>query len=287
MADHKEERVVLSCIDGSSLTESVVDYGVFLSHQLGISLELFHAIEHDHLPSKANFSGNLTLGARDDLLEELVSEEELAARSLKMQSKAMLLELKKRALEQGAHEVESVWRHGELYENLLEIKDRLRVVVIGLRGRDHEGRLEVGSQVEEVIRSLHLPVLLVNHCFIKPRRIMIAYDGSQNSQKALEMVASAPLFGKVERHLVNVHQELSLSKRLLEEASKMVAGRIEIVSASLVGEAIEEILIYQKEHEIDIIAMGAFGHHRWREAIFGSFTSKMLTQSPIPLLLLR
>lgn len=287
MAKNQEERVILSCVDGSELSESVVDYGVFLSHRLGISLELFHAIEHDHLPSKINFSGNLTLGARDDLLEELVSEEELMARAQKAQSKAMLLELKKHALEQGACEVEVIWRHGGLYENLLELKERLRVVVIGLRGRDHEGRLEVGSQVEEVIRLLHLPVLLVNRPFLEPRRVMIAYDGSQNSQKALEMVASAPLFGEVERHLVNVHQELALSKRLLEEASKVIAGRIKVVSESLAGEAIEEILAYQREHEIDVIAMGAFGHHRWREAIFGSFTSKMLAKSPVPLLLLR
>jgi len=44
---------------------------------------------------------------------------------------------------------------------------------------------------------------------------------------------------------------------------------------------------YQAQHEIDMTVMGAFSHTRFHDWLLGSFTEKMLTQSPKPLLLLR
>ncbi|MGJ0310713.1 universal stress protein [Aliarcobacter cryaerophilus] len=51
--------------------------------------------------------------------------------------------------------------------------------------------------------------------------------------------------------------------------------------------SIEALLQYQKENNLNIIAMGAYSHNRFRSAIFGSFTTKMLLNSQVPLLLFR
>lgn len=62
---------------------------------------------------------------------------------------------------------------------------------------------------------------------------------------------------------------------------------IEVKTQSLNGDCVESLLGYQRENNLDIIAMGAYSHNRFRSAIFGSFTTKMLINSKVPLLLFR
>jgi nucleotide-binding universal stress UspA family protein len=64
-------------------------------------------------------------------------------------------------------------------------------------------------------------------------------------------------------------------------------ANIDVETKSLSGDSFEALLSYQKENNIDIIAMGAYSHNRFRSAIFGSFTTKMLLNSKVPLLLFR
>ncbi|MCD8477841.1 MAG: universal stress protein [Sulfurospirillum sp.] len=125
--------------------------------------------------------------------------------------------------------------------------------------------------------------------FFEPRKILIAYDGSPSSKKAIDMVVKEPLFNHVERHIVNVYKDKALSSFMLEEATHILEtlSFSTLYTASLQGEPIKELLNYQKEKSIDLIAMGAFSHSRIRDALFGSFTSKMILSTPKPLLLLR
>ncbi|NPZ02087.1 universal stress protein, partial [Pseudomonas aeruginosa] len=44
---------------------------------------------------------------------------------------------------------------------------------------------------------------------------------------------------------------------------------------------------YQKEHGIDLLVMGAYGHSRIRQFLVGSTTTSMLRTTISPLLLLR
>ena len=44
---------------------------------------------------------------------------------------------------------------------------------------------------------------------------------------------------------------------------------------------------YQRQHEIDLLVMGAYGHSRIRQFLVGSNTAKMVRLSDIPILLIR
>lgn len=281
---------IIACVDGSILSEAVCDFGAFFSKTLGLSLELLHVVEHLHVSAQTDLSGNIGLGSRDDLLESLIDEDKSESKKAIVEGKEMLLRLQERTLKKEAKAVKIVQKHGELYENVQAHKEEIRLLILGLRGKDHESNVHaIGSQVEELIRTLNVPILLVNEAFFEPRKILIAYDGSSSSKKAIDMVVKEPLFNHVERHIVNVHKDKALSSFMLEEATHILEtlSFSTLYTASLQGEPIKELLNYQKEKSIDLIVMGAFSHSRIRDALFGSFTSKMILSTPKPLLLLR
>lgn len=281
---------IIACVDGSILSEAVCDFGAFFSKTLGLSLELLSVVEHLHVSAQTDLSGNIGLGSRDDLLESLIDEEKSESKKAIVEGREMLSRLHERALSQEAKAVKIVQKHGELYENVQAQKEEIRLLILGLRGKDHESNVHaIGSQVEELIRTLNVPILLVNEAFFEPRKILIAYDGSPSSKKAIDMVVKEPLFNHVERHIVNVYKDKALSSFMLEEATHILEtlSFSTLYTASLQGEPIKELLNYQKEKSIDLIAMGAFSHSRIRDALFGSFTSKMILSTPKPLLLLR
>ena len=281
---------IIACVDGSILSEAVCDFGAFFSKTLGLSLELLSVVEHLHVSAQTDLSGNIGLGSRDDLLESLIDEDKSESKKAIVEGKEMLLRLQERTLKKEAKAVKIVQKHGELYENVQAHKEEIRLLILGLRGKDHESNVHaIGSQVEELIRTLNVPILLVNEAFFEPRKILIAYDGSPSSKKAIDMVVKEPLFNHVERHIVNVHKDKALSSFMLEEATHILEtlSFSTLYTASLQGEPIKELLNYQKEKSIDLIAMGAFSHSRIRDALFGSFTSKMILSTPKPLLLLR
>lgn len=276
---------ILACVDGSTYTKAVRDYGVLFAKSSKIPLTLFNTVEHFKPRQSRDLSGNITLGGRDELLEFLV-EEDHAKSKVDINLARQMLEGLKAEVPEGVA-VASLQRHGSLYENVQDLESKTRMLILGLSGKDHEGQDQVvGEQVEEVIRSLHVPILLVNSGFVEPKRVMIAYDGSDSAKKALEAVVKTPLLGKVERHIVCVQSASKKAVQTLEEAKKFASNE-DMIYAPLEGEAIQKLCEYQENNHIHMIAMGAFSHNRLRDKLFGSFTAKMIAKAKVPLLLLR
>ncbi|MOA66376.1 Universal stress protein family protein [compost metagenome] len=55
----------------------------------------------------------------------------------------------------------------------------------------------------------------------------------------------------------------------------------------LAGEVEPTLHAYQAQHQIDLLAMGAYGHSRIREFLVGSTTTSMLRTTVTPVLMLR
>ncbi|KJS10004.1 MAG: universal stress protein UspA [Gammaproteobacteria bacterium BRH_c0] len=279
---------VLACIDGSTWKEAVVDYAAWVSRTVDAPLKLLHNIEHRENPPLSDLSGSLGLGTREELLQELTALEERRSKILLEQGKLMLEGSRQRAIAAGASDPVKVQRHGSLTESLIEMEDEIRVLVVGIRGEDHENRLNrIGDQLEGIIRAMHRPLLVVNRPFEKPpTRCMIAYDGSDGARKALDMVANSPLYKGMQCHLVHVSK--SAESPLLDDAAAKLRGAgLEVVTASLQGDVERQLGEYQQQHQVELTVMGAFAHGRLRELLFGSVTNHLLANSTMPLLLLR
>lgn len=283
------EKAVFACVDGSKFSNAVCEYGIEVSKSTQIPLKLLNTIEHSHKSSKIDFSGNIGLGEKDDLLEELTSEDEKESKALINNGKELLETLKQKATSAGLRNVITSQRHGKLYDNLFELQDKIRLLIIGLNGKDSQGSNIVGEQIEEILRSIEVPTLIVNQEFRPINKILMAYDGSTSSIKALQSIVKSPLFkSDVRRYVVNVCDDERKSRMLLAQAAELLHDtKLNIELVSLKGEPLNELLKFQSEHDVDAIVMGAFSHGKIRNAIFGSFTLKMLQNSSKPLILIR
>ncbi|WP_226668038.1 universal stress protein [Microbulbifer aggregans] len=282
----QKDPIVLSCIDGSRYSGAVCDYAAWIAHRTGAPIKLLHNIERASTPAVADLSGSIGLGSQEELLEELTLLEQQRSKLQLEQGRLMLDEARTRAENAGAGRVVTCQRHGSLAESLIELEDHIRVLVLGIRGEEHgESNRGLGAQLESVVRALHKPILVVNREFKAPQAIMLAYDGSEAARKALDMVATSPVFKGINCHLVHVGDRADAV--LAEGVEALQQAGLTVTSANLEGKTVEALIAYQQEHSIDLTVMGAFSHSRLRDLLLGSITAKMLLATNQPLLLLR
>jgi len=283
------DRHVVACIDGSTHSAAVCDYAAWASKRLTKPLTLLHNIEPAYDPVVTDFSGLMELDGRETLLEELTSIEEQRSRLMLEQGKFILNAARQRAVFAGAVEPLTKQRHDGLTESLIELEDGIELVVLGIRGADHEkDNQHLGGHLESSIRAVHQPILVVNNTFKKPQKIMLAYDASEPCEKALNLLLTSTLLTKLPVHLVTSGQSRRVTKLSQREAQEsLAAAGHEVVAVMVDGPVGESLHQYQRNNDIDLTLMGAFGHTRLREFVFGSVTVKILLSANRPLLLVR
>lgn len=281
---------VIACIDGSKATLAVCDASGWAAQRLDAPVTLLHVLDKSAYPIESNLSGNIGLGTREHLLNEMVELEARRGKLALEQGKYMLQDARNRVVQSQTNVViETLQRHGDLVETLLEQESHARLVVMGRQGEQHQDQTQaIGSHLENVVRTLKQPILVVMAEFTAPKRFMIAYDGSVTARKALDRVVSSPLLKGLECHLVMVSDEQSqATAELALVAESLIAADFNVVTAVCQGEVQAALEVYQVTHQIDLMVMGAYGHSRIREFFVGSNTTRMISKSHIPLLLLR
>jgi nucleotide-binding universal stress UspA family protein len=285
-----DKKLILSCVDGSKLSEAVCDYAVWLAQRIKGPLKLMYTIDHHPETAKqVDLSGSLGVDSRDHLLEDITNSEHQRSKLRLQEGKTILHAAKTRVVEDGFADPIVCLQHGSLIESLVELKDELRIIVIGARGKIHENKTDqIGAKLEPLIRSLHGHILVAYEVFKAPQRIMIAYDGSEASDKAIDMIADSPLYTGLSCHLVRVNKKDTTNSLIENAADRLkIAGWSQIVSVDLQGNTGDKLCEYQLSHDIDLTIMGAFSHTRLHDLLLGSLTTKMLLNTNTPLLLLR
>ncbi|MHB0982390.1 MAG: universal stress protein [Thiobacillus sp.] len=280
---------VIACIDGSSITLAVCDYAAWASRKMDAPLEFLHVLGRSEYLIPADLSGNLGLGSREHLLQELAELDEKRSRVALEQGRLMLDAARARAVEDGVPNPTSRQRHGELVDTLIELETDIRLLVMGRQGEHGDSAGEhIGSHLENVVRTLHRPILVIPADYTEPQRILIAFDGSATTRKAVEMVAASPLFRGLPCHLVMVGTDKAEAREQLDWArSTLDRAGFQVIAGIRSGHVEEVLCAYRTEHAIDLIVMGAYGHSKIREFLVGSTTTKLIRQSRVPLLLLR
>jgi len=280
---------VIACIDGSSITLAVCDYAAWASRRLDAPLDFLHVLGRSEYPVPTDLSGNLGLGSREALLQELATLDEQRSRVALEQGRLMLDAAKARAVADGVPNPTSRQRHGELVDTLIEFEHDIRLLVMGRQGEQGDSLGEhIGNHLENVVRTLHRPILVIPSDYSEPQRILIAFDGSATTRKAVDMVAASPLLRGLPCHVVMVGEDRADSRESLDWArTHLETAGFDVTAEILPGEVEAVLCAYRTEHAIDLIVMGAYGHSRIREFLVGSTTTKLIRQSRVPLLLLR
>jgi nucleotide-binding universal stress UspA family protein len=159
------------------------------------------------------------------------------------------------------------------------------LIAMSSHGRSGIREWAFGSVAERVLRTTHLPVLVIRGNGSRSaavRKIMIALDGSE---EALEVVApAAELAAAAGAGVVLVHagksfpSGLALAKEILRERNVPFAAKL------LPGEPAAAILESLDEENADLLALTTTGKTKRDQIFFGSVAEEILKKCCRPLL---
>lgn len=285
-----DKKCILACIDGSELSDAVIEQAIWLANNSQFPIKFLHTIEHSHLSEHLHHEGTLTPNMTENLLNELSDEERTESKRLIAEGKTILNNAVQRAEQAGITNIIAKQRHGTVSEVLQDLEMEIEIVVLGAIGEDHNGdKKGLGSQLEQAIRVTHKPIVIVKKPFVAPRNLMLAYNGSPTSKKAIEIIKKDVFSTQsFNIHIISVQSNLADAQRLVDDLETALSSVNCIVkTTALTGDPVEQLTQYQLEHNIDLTMMGAFSHGKIHGFVFGSFTTQMLLDGSSNFFLLR
>ena len=284
------EEHVLACIDGSAVTGSVCDYAAWYASKLDISVALLH-VSDVAASVRRDLSGAIGINSRQSLLDELSELDEQRAQVVNSYSNALVQDAKSH-IQSGFKDINVCiyQRRGKLLPAIEHFQEKNRAIVMGRRGEDHKNsRINIGSQIETVARASNIPVLICSEKFKEPQSYMVAFDGSKTAMNAVHMLAKNNLLKGLQGHIVMVGHDNEASKKSLAEARAQMAAAGFLVEAHHLQQidALNGLLAFKMEHQIDIIVVGAYGRSKLQHLFLGSTTTEIIASTLSPVLLVR
>ncbi|QJR81188.1 universal stress protein [Alteromonas pelagimontana] len=280
---------IITCIDGSAITSAVTEAGIWSAKKLNKTLCFLHTVEKGQQHGADDYTGAIGLGARSALLEEMTKLDEQRSKVALQLGGELLDSVKRTANAHGVQHVETLHRHGDVVDAVMALEDETRLIVIGKSGMGHEGNFKtLGSHIETLLRKATQPVVLVPEQFQEPRSFMIAYDGRESADRALQKVIDGGLLHGLHCHLVSVkNNEADLTSKFDSAEQRLKAKGFKVTTAFLEGDIHDSLHAYSDKNQIELIMMGAFGHSRLRQFFVGSNTTKMIERTSVPIIVLR
>ena len=154
-----------------------------------------------------------------------------------------------------------------------------------------------GAELEPVTEAAlfegHTPAMILpagDAPVPSPRRVMIGWNESAEALSAVR--AALPLLSAADQvHVVVIDPPAHGPNRsdpggLLSQYLARHDVKVEIDVLSKTLPRISDVLLrHAADIDADLVVMGAYGHSRFREAIFGGATRYMLEQSKVPVLM--
>ncbi|NRG17778.1 universal stress protein [Rhizobiales bacterium] len=290
MTTENTEKRLIALVDGSIYSKSVCDHAAWIAGRTSAAVDLLHVIgRRETASAPTNLSGNITLGARTALLEELSALDEQKAKLAQKRGRAILEDAKEIVEADGISDVSTKLRIGDIVETVGEFEKNAEMVVIGKRGEAADfAKLHLGSNLERIVRAAKKPVFVASRAFKPVERFLIAFDGGTSSMKAVDHVSRSPLFAGLECRLLMVGAETADTRKKLDDArSVLEAGSYEVRSGIVQGTPEAAIAATVESDDIGILVMGAYGHSRMRSLIIGSTTTEMIRSCKVPVMLFR
>lgn len=187
--------------------------------------------------------------------------------------------------------------HAEIREIASEIARRARYADVILLGPALLGDEVLGSLVlDAALFESGTPVMILpagGAATLSPNRTMVAWDSGHEAAQALKAAAAlVDLSGDV--RVVMVDPEGSERGQGEEPGADIAAylarkgARVTVERLPSLGQPTQEVLRrHAADMNADLMVMGAYGHSRLRQRIFGGVTRSLTAEPPAPLLLAR
>jgi nucleotide-binding universal stress UspA family protein len=143
------------------------------------------------------------------------------------------------------------------------------------------------EEMSKLVRQAPRPVWLGRPPVRFPERVLVAYDGSAHSGRALHMAAS--LAETLGAHLTALHVEESRDEQAQELILARAAGycepyRITLERVGVYGSAAPAIRDYALSSQCDLLVVGAAGVGYLRGLLFGSVAGQLIATAPCSVL---
>lgn len=198
---------------------------------------------------------------------------------LEKQGDVILTEFSALGREYGA-KVSVVQTSGVPYREIASQADPEDLIVVGKVGRKPLKGVLIGSNSEKVARHANCPVILMPEEEREIKRVLVAYDGSENAKLALKICSSMKSLLGYKVDVLHVSEE----EEDIREEVREILGE-EFSYHELPGLPEERIVSFVRENDTDMLFLGAYGKGRFRELFLGSVTSFVIHNLDIPILL--
>lgn len=149
--------------------------------------------------------------------------------------------------------------------------------------------------VEGVLFSSGKPLLLApegSHATLKPKRVVVAWDSSFEASRALRESLDMLDDAEVRITLVDpIADDLGQGAEPGTDVAAYLVRRgikVDVDRLPSSGRSVSEVLTrHAGDMSADLLVMGAYGHSRLRERLFGGVTKSILAAAPLPILLAR
>ena len=275
---------LLVCTDGSDYSQVCCRYAAWIAEYTGASIELLYLtdLRQFEVPLVADLSGSLGIQPYQDVLTHLQEMEK---------RKATVIEKNAREIfdKEGMKNPIRFYHHtGLLVDYLEDFEKDVDLVLLGKRGENADyATAHLGSNMERVIRVSSKPTLTTSRKFIPITKILLAYDGGESCQKALQFLCENEALSDQELHIFTVSENED-DKTTFEnmEQAKSIAKRRKRTNyfQILNGNIEDQIARYVDNEEINLLVMGVYGHRRIRYLLIGSTTTTVIRACRIPVL---
>ena len=276
---------ILVCTDGSPHGDVACEYAISLTKQLNARLLGLHVLDSRMLegPLMADISGWVgaqPYGAQLQQFRELMEEK----------GKTIIQAFDSRCEAAGV-KAETWVKMGHPPKVILEEEARAELVVMGQKGEHAEWIGDMtGSIVERVVRHSVKPCMITPDAFRPISRILAAYDGSPHASQALHEATELTQALKGELVILTVAEtdDQKRANEISKDAVELVkAHGVQALNLVVRGKPAAAIIENARDERCDLIVVGAYGHSRIREMIVGSTTAQMITESKVPVMLVR
>ena len=274
---------VIACIDSSPCIDAVAEAAVWVAKQTQRELVLLQIL--DYYPASyhlGEISGVIGFESNAMLLKELAELEQKQSELALDYSNNLLKHISELIEKQYDLTSTKIQEKGDFLEQSFNIlKENDVVIIVRVGERAAEKNKPIGSNVENFIRGANCTVITVGEHFEPPKRFIFAYEYSPTCQKMMQRIAQSDLLKKLQCHLLYVgdHPEM-----LAEPEKYLKNAGLDVIPVYRYGDVAQNILEYQREHDIQLIVLGAFSHSKIHQFFLGSITTTIFRNANVPLL---
>jgi nucleotide-binding universal stress UspA family protein len=187
------------------------------------------------------------------------------------------------AEEIGCASIDRVLEIGVADESILGLCEDADLLVMGKRGEHASFRQHViGTCLSRVLHQMPCPVLIAGEDTTVPARCVVAYESAQESVHALELAIAYA--ASVDGEIGLVHAGDERGDAVLATAHGILGrGNVAWESVRIDAEPAEAVLEAARRWKSDCLFMGAHGHNRLHDFLFGSTTSELIGAVTIPI----